>query len=85
MENNALTNQTNPITPVTDVVDGAVGVEETHWYVAIVNNNSERSVAERLKDRGMEGAYESYVPIQREKRVWKNGRKKEIDRVLLSL
>ena len=78
--------QENMVCRVTsaNVVDGAVGVEETHWYVAIVNNNSERSVAERLKDRGMEGAYESYVPIQREKRVWKNGRKKEIDRVLLS-
>lgn len=67
-----------------DVVDGAVGVEETHWFVAVVNNNSERSVAERLMDSRMGDAYECYVPTQREKRVWKNGRKKEIDRVLLS-
>ena len=66
-----------------DVVDGAVGVEETHWYVAVVNNNSERSVAERLMDAGLGDAYECYVPTQREKRVWRNGRKKDVDRVLL--
>lgn len=66
-----------------DVVDGAVGVEETHWYVAVVNNNSERSVAERLMDARMGDAYECYVPTQREKRVWRNGRKKDVDRVLL--
>lgn len=66
-----------------DVVDGAVGVEEKHWYVAVVNNNSERSVAERLMDARMGDAYECYVPTQREKRVWRNGRKKDVDRVLL--
>lgn len=66
-----------------NVVDGAVGLEETHWYVAVVNNNSERSIAEKLMDKRLEDAYECYVPIQREERVWKNGRKKVVDRVLL--
>lgn len=71
-----------PITPA-NVVDGAVGVEDLHWYVAVVNNNSERSMAGKLTDERMGGAYECYVPSQKEKRVWKNGRKKEVDRVLL--
>lgn len=70
------------VTP-TNVVDGAVGVEKTYWYVAIVNNNSERSIASKLSEDRWKNAYECYVPVQHEERVWKNGRKNKIDRVLL--
>ena len=40
------------VAPVTDVVDGAVGVPKSHWYVAVVNHNSEKLSAERLENAG---------------------------------
>lgn len=57
----------------------AVGVSERHWFVAIVNNNSEKAYGEKLNKLG----YESYVPIQRETHHWRNGKVKTIDRVVL--
>ena len=61
-------------------VDDAVGVSDRKWYVAIVGNNREKSVAEKLEALG----FESFVASQEELRVWKNGRRKTVDRVLLS-
>lgn len=60
-------------------VDGAVGVPERKWFVAIVNARHERVVADKLIALNIE----SYVATQRELRVWKNGRKKYIDRVII--
>ncbi len=51
-------------------VGDAVGVKPRNWYIAIVNNNSEKVYAEKLKKLG----FESYVPTQREERHWHNGR-----------
>lgn len=59
--------------------DDAVGVPKKHWFVAIVNNNSEKTYGEKLSKLG----YESYVPIQRETHHWRNGKVKTIDRVVL--
>lgn len=64
---------------VTNVVDDAVGVPKSHWYVAIVNRNSEKQSAEKLEKLGIE----TYVPIQKEIRVWKNGRKSKVDRIVI--
>lgn len=61
-------------------VDDAVGVPDSKWYVAIVNARHEKVVADRLKESG----YESYVASQKEIRVWRNGRKKMIDRVVIT-
>lgn len=66
-----------------DVVDGAVGMEKERWFVAVVNNNAERSTASKLSEEKWKNAYECYVPVQHEERIWKNGRKNKIDRVLL--
>lgn len=60
-------------------VDGAVGVPELNWYVAIVNSRHEKSVADKLQEINIE----SYVAIQKEMRVWKNGKRKLIDRVVI--
>ncbi len=60
-------------------VDDAVGVNEAKWFVAIVNSRHEKSVAEKLQEAG----YDSYVASQREMRVWNNGRRKMIDRVVI--
>lgn len=60
---------------VGDVVD----MSDRKWYVAIVNNNTEKSVQSRLSKMN----YESYVASQTVTRIWKNGRKAKVDKVLL--
>ena len=60
-------------------VDGAVGISEAKWFVAIVNSRHEKAVAEKLCERDVE----CYVAKQREMRVWQNGRRKMIDRVVI--
>lgn len=66
----------------TPKVDDAVGVpqiKKQKWFVAIVNNRSEKKYAQILNSEG----YEVFVPIQREERIWRNGTVKAVDRVLL--
>ncbi len=69
-------------TPPATIVDDAVGVQsadQRKWFIAIVNNHSEKKCSEALERAG----YTVYVPTQKEKRVWKNGTKKTVDRVLI--
>lgn len=63
----------------TDGVDDAVGVEKSQWFVAIVNHNTEKSCAEKLEKLKIE----HYLPTQTEYKVWKNGRKAKIERVVI--
>ena len=58
---------------------GAVGVASRQWFVAIVKNNTEKSAEERLGRLG----HETYVARQQVLRVWKNGRKAKVDKVLI--
>lgn len=60
-------------------VGSAEGVGKSNWYVAIVKNNTEKSVSEKLAKLG----YECYVPLQNEIKVWKNGRKSSVVRVVI--
>lgn len=60
-------------------VDDAVGVSDRKWYVAIVNNRHEKAVAEKLSRMG----FETYVAKQQEIRLWNNGRKKKVDRIVI--
>lgn len=62
-----------------DVVDEAVGMGKSHWYVAIVNHNSERICSDRLTKLGIV----NYLPVQTEMRIWKNGRKVKVDRIII--
>lgn len=72
--------------------DDAVGVsksskEEKHWYVAVVNNKSEKVCLERLQQRlknqpDSENTYDVYVPIQQEMRVGRDGKRKKMDRIV---
>lgn len=71
---------------------GAVGVskspkEARRWYVAVVNNKSEKLCQERLLQRlknkpDSENSYEVYVPIQQEMTLRRDGRRKKIDRIV---
>jgi len=65
--------------PASSDVDGAVGMERSHWYVAIVNHNSEIKSARRLADEG----YDCFAATQKELRVWRNGKRHMIDRVVI--
>ncbi len=67
------------VAPVTDVVDDAVGMGKSQWYVAIVQHNTEKSCAKKMNKIGIQ----TYVPIQAEYRIWKNGRKAKVDRVVI--
>lgn len=61
----------------TDEVGGAVGVTKK-WFIAIVNNNSERKCCERLTLKG----YEAYIPIQHEIHHRQIGKCTTIDRII---
>lgn len=60
-------------------VGDAVGVPDRHWFVAIVNHNTEKATAEKLRKLG----YETYVATQEDMRVWRNGKRAKIDRVVI--
>lgn len=60
-------------------VDGAVGVPERKWFVAIVNSRHEKAVGDKLQAFSME----TYVATQPELRVWRNGKRKMVDRVVI--
>ena len=60
------------------VADDAVGVP--HWYVAYVGTRAEKAVRDRLISLG----YEAYAATQWEIRVWRNGRKKKIERPVIT-
>lgn len=66
-------------TPKPQGLDGAVGVPEAKWFVAIVNSRHEKKVAENLQETGIS----SYVATQKEMKVWKNGKRKTVDRVVI--
>lgn len=78
--------------PTVTPTDDAVGVPKTakngkHWYIAIVNNNSEKLCCERLLTRiasqpDSEKDYEVYVAAQKEMRTWRNGRRKLVERII---
>lgn len=62
----------------TDVGD-AVGVNTRRWFVAVVKNNTEKVVEERLSRLG----FDTYVAKQTVFKIWKNGKKARVDKVLL--
>ncbi len=60
-------------------VDDAVGVPQAKWFIAIVNNRSEKAVAKRLDGLGVE----NYLPVQEELRIWQNGKKAKVEVVMI--
>lgn len=57
----------------------AVGVPETHWFIAVVKNNTELAAQTKLMDKG----YEAYVPFQNRITVSPAGRKRTKKSVLI--
>lgn len=69
----------NRLAPVQQCVGEAVGVEKRQWFVAIVGHNTEKASKQRLEAQG----YDCYVASQQEVRVWRNGRRAKVDRVVI--
>jgi len=69
----------NCLASVSSDVDDAVGVPETKWFIAILNNHSEKSTAEKLTKMGVE----NYLPTQTEIRVRSKGKRVKLDKVLI--
>lgn len=70
------------ITTVNDTAD-AVGIQNSaqkHWFIAVVKHGNEKICGKVLTDMG----YENYVPFQRELRQYANGRRKWVDRLVLT-
>lgn len=67
------------IATVSSDVGDAVGVANAKWFIAIVNNNTEKANAERLDKLGVK----NYLPTQTVFRIWKNGKKARIVRVVI--
>lgn len=66
-----------------NVTAEAVGVpfsEEKHWYIAIVKHGNEKICCRKLSEYG----YESYIPVQRILRQYANGRKKWVDKIVIT-
>lgn len=60
------------------VADDAVGLPR--WYVAYVGTRAEKAVRDRLISLG----YEAYAATQWEIHVWRNGRKKKVERPVIT-
>ncbi|MCM1451603.1 MAG: UpxY family transcription antiterminator [Clostridium sp.] len=69
----------NNVATAAKVTDDAVGVSETKWFIAIVNNRSEKSSSEKLTKMNVE----NYVPIQEEIRIRANGKKVKVKKVMI--
>lgn len=70
---------TKRVTAVLSGVGDAVGVADRKWFVAIVNNNTEKAALEKLTKLN----YEAYVAKQKVLRVWKNGKRAKVDKVVI--
>lgn len=77
MSTNTICNK--DVSTATNVVDDAVGVSKKYWFVAIVNHNSEKQSSQKLSKMGVS----NYLPTQTEIRVWKNGRKSKVDKIVI--
>lgn len=70
----------NGVTAEPSGVDDAVGMHNTgKWFVAIVNSRHEKAISAKLDAMGIE----NYVALQKEMHLWKNGRRRLIDRIVI--
>lgn len=69
----------NDLTTAAPSADDAVGISKAKWFIAIVNNRSEKLNGERLTRMGIE----NYVPTQSELRVWNNGKRSMVEKVMI--
>ena len=64
-----------------------LALAQKHWYIAVVNNKSEKLCRDRLENRIAhqpvgEKDYEVYVALQKEMRIQPDGKRKWVERIL---
>jgi transcription antitermination factor NusG len=64
---------------ITHKVSDAVGLPCKHWFIAIVNNNTERTCGTKLTKMG----YNTFIPTQKITIYNSVGKRKEVESVLL--
>lgn len=62
--------------------------EPKRWYIAVVMHNTEKACCKKLVETYSfidrpDLDFEIYLPSQKELRVWRNGRRKKVDRILI--
>ena len=67
-------------TTLADVKDDAVGMPESHWFVAVVRHNTERTLQDFLAKSNIE----TFLASQKRLRVYSSGRKKWTDQILIA-
>lgn len=67
------------VATVPNGVGDAVGVERAQWRIAIVNHNTEKACALKLQQLG----YDAFAATQKDLRIWRNGRRQIIDKVII--
>lgn len=80
MDKDVIKSIVNSPTLKADDTGGITENDNKFWFVAIVNNHSEKKYSELIQKLG----HEVFVPTQKEERIWKNGKTKTIDRILIS-
>lgn len=55
--------------------------DDKQWYAAIVGNNQEKACRDRLVKMG----HEAWIASQQEERLWRNGRRSLVERVVIPL
>lgn len=80
---NADTNKNRIVNQNVTIAESTIGDTDAapcrQWFVAIVKNNTEKSSCERLLTMG----YNAFVAKQTVLRVWKNGKKVKVDKIVI--
>jgi len=58
----------------------AVGVPQRKWFIAFVGHNAEKASRDRLEKAG----YEAFVASQKDMHYWRNGKRKMIEKVIIT-
>lgn len=71
----------------TETTLSSSALAQKHWYIAVVNNKSEKLCRDRLENRIAhqpkgEKDYEVYVALQKEMRIQPDGKRKRVERIL---
>ena len=80
LQTNENTKEETPELSMTTVTDDAVGLPERQWYIGIVRPRHEKKVEATLEKKG----YKTYVASQSQLRVYASGRKKWVDKILIT-
>lgn len=75
-----ISDKNDTVVPAANVAGNAGGVPQKHWFVAkLRRNNTEKATEKTVNKLGIE----TYIASQQETRIWKNGKRAKIDRIII--